>query len=100
MIYITQLIFIKENREDVFHEFENRVLPLLEKFNGKLIFRLRPKEDDFISYSREKPYEIHFISFDSENDFEKFMSDGERKKYIHLKDESVESVLLVKGKII
>ena len=97
MIYITQLIFVKENKKDAFLQFEEFVLPLLEKFNGKLIYRLRPKEENYVSGNEEKPYEIHFISFNSEKDFEKFMKDDSRKKYIHLKDESVKSVILVKG---
>lgn len=100
MIFITQLIFVKENKEETFLQFEDIVLPQLEKFNGKLLYRLRPREGDFVSCSGEKPYEIHFISFDSEEDFEKFMNDGTRKKYVHLKEESVKSLLLVKGKII
>jgi len=97
MIYITQLIFIKPGKEKIFHEFEDLALPLMEKYNGKLLCRLRPDESAFITYENEKPYEIHFISFKSEEDLNDFMKDDSRLKFMHLKDESVKSMILVKG---
>ena len=97
MIYITQLIFVKPGKEDVFHQFEDVAIPLIERYNGKLIYRLRPDEDSFISAAEERPYEIHFVSFDSEGDLENFMRDESRLKFMHLKNESVRSMLLVKG---
>jgi antibiotic biosynthesis monooxygenase (ABM) superfamily enzyme len=97
MIYITQLIFVKEGKEEKFLEFENHVLPLMEKYNGKIIYRLRPSRENFIDAVKELPYEIHFISFDSEQDLAEFMKDDSRLKFIHLKNDSVKSMLLVKG---
>lgn len=98
MIYITQLIFVMEGKEETFLEFENFAIPLMEKYNGKIIYRIRPNKENFIAnYQSELPYEIHFISFDSEQDLQNFMNDNERLKFIHLKDESVKSILLVKG---
>ena len=29
MIYLTQLIFVKKGKEEVFHEFENFAIPLM-----------------------------------------------------------------------
>jgi hypothetical protein len=62
------------------------------------MYRLRTKEDINFSVNKEMPYEIHLISFESEEGFEKFMNNDDRKKYVHLKDESVKSVILMKGK--
>ena len=98
MIYLTQLIFVKKGKENIFHEFENFAIPLMEKYNGKIIHRLRPQKEAFISSSAEQPYEIHFISFDSENDLSKFLKDDTRQNFMHLKNESVQSSLLIKGK--
>lgn len=98
MIYITQLIFIKEGKEDQFLEFENHAIPLMEKYNGRIIYRLRPTKESFISEEKELPYEIHFISFDAETDLADFMKDDSRLKFIHLKNESIKSTLLIKGK--
>jgi hypothetical protein len=49
MIYITQLIFVKEGKEEIFLEFENYAIPLMEKYNGKIIYRLRPSKENFIN---------------------------------------------------
>ncbi|HEX8041610.1 MAG TPA: DUF1330 domain-containing protein [Chryseosolibacter sp.] len=97
MIYLTQLIFVKEGKESVFQQFEEFVLPLMEKYSGKLIYRLRPTANSFISGEKERPYEIHFVSFDSEKDFENYMRDDSRVKFLHLKDESVKASWIVKG---
>lgn len=97
MIYITLLIFVKAGKENIFQQFEEFAIPLMEKYKGKIIYRLRPDKNSFISGNEEQPYEIHFVSFDSEKDLEDFIKDDSRLKFIHLKDESVKSMLLVKG---
>lgn len=97
MIYITQLVFVKEGKEETFLEFENHALPLMEKYNGRIIYRLRPGKEAFIAEQKELPYEIHIISFDSEADLDNFMNGKSRLDYIHLKNESIKSTLLIKG---
>ena len=97
MIYLTQLIYIKEGQEDVFHQFEDVAIPAISKYNGRLLLRVRPDRDAIIEANIGKPYEIHLVEFDSEQDFVNFGKDEERKKILHLKDQSVESILLVKG---
>ncbi len=97
MVYLTQLIFIKEGKEAAFQQFEAFAIPLMEKYNGRLMYRLRPEQKSFIAGDEQRPYEIHFVSFASEEDFENFMKDDSRSAFIHLKEESVKSVLLVKG---
>lgn len=97
MIYITQLIYVKKGQEEKFLEFESHAIPLMEKYTGKMIYRLRPDESSFIDLTGEVPYEIHFLSFDSEGDLNEFMKDDSRLEFVHLKVESVKSILLVKG---
>ena len=97
MIYITQLIYIKEGQETVFHQFEDIAIPAISKYNGRLLLRVRPDDQSMIEDNIAKPYEIHLVEFDSESDFENFKQDEERKKFLHLKDQSVESILLIKG---
>jgi uncharacterized protein (DUF1330 family) len=97
MIYITQLIYIKEGQEKTFHEFEDSVIPIIAKYNGRLLLRVRPPEDAFIGNSIDKPYEIHLGEFDSEQDFKNFMIDEERKRFLHLKEQSVRLSILYKG---
>ena len=97
MIYITQLIYIKEGQESIFHQFENIAIPIISKYNGRLLLRIRPDENSFIQYSIDKPYEVHIVEFDSNQDFENFKQDDERKNFLHLKEQSVRSILLIKG---
>ncbi|UEG50649.1 DUF1330 domain-containing protein [Ferruginibacter lapsinanis] len=97
MIYITQLIYVIEGKETVFHKFEEVAIPLIEKYNGQLLLRVRPDATAMIEASIESPYEIHVVSFATEKDFDNFKQDEERKKFLHLKEESIRSVLMIKG---
>ncbi len=97
MIYLTMMIFIKEGKEVVFHQFEDLALPILKDYNGKLIYRIRPTKETFVSNEKELPYEIHFISFDSEQDFVNFAKDERRKEFLHLRDDSIRESILIKG---
>jgi hypothetical protein len=54
MIYILQLIYIKEGQEEVFHQFEDVAIPIISKYNGRLLLRVRPDENSFIEHSIEK----------------------------------------------
>lgn len=97
MIFIIQLVYIKEGQEKVFDQFEEIAIPAIPKYNGKLLLRLRPGENNFIEYHIEKPYEIHIATFATGQDFENFKHDDERKKFLHLKEQSIKSVLMIKG---
>lgn len=97
MIYITQLIYVKEGKEETFHEFENVAIPIVKNYRGELLLRVRPSDSEIIEQAVETPYEIHFLSFPSEKHLAEFMKDKERKKFTHLKEESIKSVILVKG---
>lgn len=97
MIFITQLIYILEGQETVFDQFEAIAIPTISKYNGRLLFRVRPGEHAYIENTIEKPYEIHLVEFDTDSDFSNFMHDEDRRRFLHLKDQSIKSVLLVKG---
>src|SRR5689334_18194714 len=97
MIYITQLIYIIDGQEDIFDQFEKVAIPLISKYNGRLLFRVRPDDHSFIGPHVDKPYEIHLVEFDTEKDFENFGRDEERKKFLHLKEKSISSSILYKG---
>ena len=97
MIFLTQLIYIKEGQEIVFDQFEDIAIPAILKYNGRLLLRVRPTENSFVEYNIDKPYEIHLVEFANEQDFENFKQDEERKKFLHLKEQSIKSVILIKG---
>lgn len=97
MIYITQLIYIKEGQESVFDQFEDIAIPAIAKYNGNLLLRVRPESNNIIQKNMEAPYEIHLVSFQRESDLQNFLLDKDREKFLHLKEKSVKSVLLIKG---
>jgi uncharacterized protein (DUF1330 family) len=100
MIYLTQLIYLKEGQENVFHQFEDIALPIIPKYNGTLLLRIRPDANSIIEHHMDKPYEIHLVQFEAQEDFENFMHDEERKEFLHLKEQSIKSSILILGKII
>ena len=97
MIFITQLIYIRDGQETVFNQFEAIAIPAISKYNGRLLLRVRPGEDAYIESKIENPYEIHLVEFETDDDFAHFMQDEERKRFLHLKEQSIKSVLLIKG---
>ena len=97
MILITQLVYIKEGQEEVFDEFESVALPAILKYNGRLLFRVRPTAESYIESHIDPPYEIHLVEFETQKDFEDFLKDEERKKFLHLKEQSIKSSILIKG---
>lgn len=96
-IYITQIIYLKEGQEKVFNQFENVVIPTIVKYNGRLLLRIRPTIDCVIESNIERPYEIHIVEFNSEQDFENFKSDKERQNFLHLKEQSIKASTIIQG---
>lgn len=97
MVYITQLIYIVPGQEAIFDQFEAVAIPIIAKYNGRLLFRVRPGDDAYVEYSTDKPYEIHLVEFDSQQDFENFKLDEARKKFLHLKEKSIKTSILIQG---
>jgi hypothetical protein len=97
MIYLTQLIYIKEGQEDIFNQFEDIAIPTIAKYNGRLLLRIRTDNRTVIDRGIDVPYEVHLVEFQSDSDFENFKVDEERKKFLHLKEQSIKSVMLIKG---
>ena len=97
MIYITQLIYVQEGQQHIFHQFEDIAIPIILKYNGQLLLRIRPDDTSIIEINMERPYEIHLVEFATEDDFKNFMQDEERKQFLHLKEQSIKAVTLIKG---
>jgi len=95
MIYITQLIYINEGQEAAFHEFEDLAIPLIAVYGGELLLRTRGGEK--IAGTMEQPYEIHLVSFPSQEHFNRFKLDDSRKAFLHLKEESVRVAMMILG---
>ena len=72
-------------------------IPTILKYSGRLTLRIRPEENSIIERNIEKPYEIHLVEFDTQEDFDNFKKDEERKKFLHLKEQSIKSTILIQG---
>ena len=94
MITVIQLLYVHSGKERVLHEFEEIAIPLIAKYGGELLLRLRPQQDSVVAASIEAPYEIHVVRFQSEQDLQRFAADEERQRFLHLKNESVRSALV------
>src|SRR3954454_17633398 len=97
MVLITQLVYVKRGEEDTFDQFENIAIPIIAKYYGTLLLRVRPAKHAYLENNIEQPYEIHLVEFPTEADFTNFTQDEERKKFLHLKEQSIRSVVLIKG---
>ena len=89
MLHVTQLIYVRPGGEPAFEEFESIVLPLLAKYRGELVLRLRLRPDNQIGGSAVTPYELHIVRFESAADLDAYSNDPERQRWLHLKDQAV-----------
>jgi len=97
MVFFTQLVYVNPGQERVFDEFEAIALPLVDEHGGELLLRLRLSGADVIAGSIELPYEIHLVRFPGEEAFSRFVADERRQRFLHLKNASVRSSLLIRG---
>jgi len=97
MVYLTQLVYVHDGREAMFREFEDVVLPLLAKHQGELLLRLRLESESKIAGSAALPYELHIVRFETDDDLARYSNDEVRRQVLRLKDESVQSTLVIKG---
>jgi hypothetical protein len=95
MLYYTQILFVKPGQETVFQTFEDHVLPLLQRYQGELLYRVRPPQSAVIFTTLGRPYELHLVTFPTKADFEAYRDDPQRQHYLALKDQSIDRVLLI-----
>ncbi|MCB9230047.1 MAG: DUF1330 domain-containing protein [Bacteroidia bacterium] len=97
MITLVQFIYLHPGKEEIFHQFEDIAIPLMEKYGGCMIHRIRPDQDAFIEGENDRPYEVHYMSFPSDADLNAFLKDESRKQCLHLKDASVRRSVLLRS---
>jgi len=94
---IIQLLYIKPGAEKIFDEFEALAIPIISKYNGRLLLRLRPDKASVLENNIPEPYEMHLVEFKTEEDFKNFLEDEERQRYLSLKEQAIQSSILIKG---
>ena len=100
MIYVTQLIHVREGKPEAFSEFDAALSALISRHNGMFLFRLRPDPLNVIVSTIGMPYEVQLLRFETESSFEHFIQDEERKRLLLSKEPSIRSVILIKGQIV
>ena len=73
------------------------LLPTILRYNGRLLLRIKPTKDNFIESHIEQPFELHLVEFQIQQDFESFLKDEERKKFLYLKEQSIKEAILIEG---
>ncbi|KAA5544233.1 DUF1330 domain-containing protein [Adhaeribacter rhizoryzae] len=91
-IYYTLLVYLREGQDPIYQAYENKVLPLLPKYNGRLELRLKSNKT-----APNQPDEIHVASFPSVADFEAYRDDPERLNSAGMFQDSVAEAVLVQG---
>lgn len=93
---LTLFYYLNEGCEADFLKYEEAVLPILEKYNGRLLYRIRPSRDSFIyPPGEEQPYEVHVVTFGSKQDFLEYKNDPERQKYIELGSRAIKKIKMI-----
>ena len=93
---LTLLYYLNPGGEADFLKYEESVLPLLEKHNGRLLYRIRPPKESFIyPAGDEQPYEVHVVTFGSKQDFLEYKNDPERQKHIELGSRAIKKIRMI-----
>jgi uncharacterized protein (DUF1330 family) len=66
---LTQIVRIPADGVNAFQQFESRVLPLLPRYGGALVQRVRGRDGQF---------EVHLVSFPSQEALDAYLDDPER----------------------
>lgn len=96
-LVITLMVYLKEGKENLFLQYEEEALPFLDKYNGKLEYRIRPHNSCHVIDVNPKPYEIHILSFKKMKDFHNFSKDQDRLLLADMYHESVEVTMMIQG---
>ena len=93
---LTLLYYLNAGREADFLKYEEAVLPILEKYDGRLLYRIRPPRESFVHPpGEEQPYEVHVVTFGSKEDFIKYKNDPDRQKHIELGSRAVKKIRMI-----
>lgn len=89
-VCFTALIYLYEGKEAIFYRYEDIVLPLMAAYGGKLISRTHIIH----KHTGDEPDEIHMISFESVEGFERYKADPIRRQHASLHSQSVRKTVL------
>ncbi|MDV3310267.1 MAG: hypothetical protein LOY03_15780 [Cyclobacteriaceae bacterium] len=100
MIYVTQLIHIREGNSRAFSVLDAALSELTSRHKGVFLFRLRPDPINLVASTIGILYEVQLLRFETESAFDHFMNDEERKQLLLSNENAIRSVILIKGQLV
>ena len=92
--YLTVLLYLHENQGEQFHDYEQRIKPILESYGGRFEKVIKSTQ---IWGSFPQPDEIHWLSFPSETDFQQYQADPRLAQLAPLRNASVQKTIVISG---
>ena len=100
VFYITAMLFAKKGHEKEFREYENKLVPILKKYNVGIEFMIDLQQKKLMLEERNQPTEIHLLKFPSQQVFQSYLNDEQRCFLKETYKHTVEKSVLIKGHLI
>jgi len=95
--YLTVLLYLNEGHVAQFHDYEQRIKPILERYGGRYEKVIRSSQ---VLGDSPLPDEIHWLSFPSETDFQQYRADANLAELAHLRRASVQKTVVISGQVV
>lgn len=97
-IYVTALIYLKKDKEQLFSKYRSRAAAILEKYNARLEKVIQPTM--LAKGEMALPSEVHFAVFPDENSLAEINNDPEYEYIINnYRTPSVDSLVIIPSKL-
>lgn len=93
-IYMNVLIYLKPGQAEAFRAYEDGALPRLERYGGRVECMFKPTR---VAGELELPDEVHLLSFESEEGFERYRADPQVAALGALREASVARAIFIRG---
>jgi uncharacterized protein (DUF1330 family) len=95
--YLTVLLYLHEGQGEQFHNYEQRIKPILESYGGRFEKIIKPT---VVLGDLPLPDEIHWLSFPTEADFQRYRADSKLAQMADLRGASVKKTIVLSGQAI
>ncbi len=95
MILITLFLYIHENQESNYYNYEEAVLPILEKHGGQMMTKIGKGNLVWNSDNLNCPDEIHVVSFPSKIAYKEYIVDPERIALSDLRKSAIKETMVM-----
>lgn len=93
-IYLTVLIYLKQGKEALFHDYERQAAQVMARHNGRFEQIIKP---DTVNGDLPLPDEIHVLSFATPEGFAHYRQDPDSQALASMRLASVERAIFLQG---